>query len=65
MDVVYLTIDGVMELHTIAIENGGGIGGIRSQQQLASVSANRSKARSEKIYIEQFQRRRCLWVFHS
>ena len=36
MGVVYLTVDGVMRLHVIALENGGGMGGVRSQQQLAS-----------------------------
>jgi death-on-curing protein len=36
MGVVYLTIDGVMRLHVIALENGGGMDGVRSQQQLAS-----------------------------
>jgi death on curing protein len=39
MDVIYLTIDGVMELHAIALRVGGGTGGIRSQQQLASALA--------------------------
>lgn len=32
MSAVYLTIDGVMRLHVIALENGGGMGGVRSQQ---------------------------------
>ena len=39
MDVVYLTVDAVIELHRIALEYGGGLDGIRSQQQLASAVA--------------------------
>jgi len=34
--VQYLTVDGVIELHEIALEYGGGLNGIRSQQTLAS-----------------------------
>ena len=36
MTVQYLTVDGVIELHEIALEYGGGLNGIRSQQTLAS-----------------------------
>ena len=39
MDVVYLTVDGVIALHEIALEFGGGLDGIRSQQVLASAVA--------------------------
>ncbi len=36
MTVQYLTVDGVIALHEIALEYGGGLNGIRSQQTLAS-----------------------------
>lgn len=39
MDVVYLTVDGVIALHEIALQFGGGLDGIRSQQVLASAVA--------------------------
>jgi death-on-curing protein len=37
--VVYLTVDGVIVLHGIALELHGGLDGIRSQQMLASAVA--------------------------
>jgi len=51
VDVIYLTVDGVIELHTFALENGGGLDGIRSQQQLASaVRQAEQSAFSEDAY---------------
>lgn len=51
MDVVYLTVDGVIELHAIALEHGGGLDGIRSQQQLASaVGQPQQSAFGEDLY---------------
>lgn len=51
MDVVYLTVDDVIELHTIALEHGAGLDGIRSQQQLASaVGQPQQSAFGEDLY---------------
>jgi death-on-curing protein len=49
--VVYLTVDAVIALHTIALEVAGGIDGIRSQQQLASAVAQpQQSAFGEDLY---------------
>jgi death-on-curing protein len=49
--VVYLTVDAVIALHTIALEIAGGIDGIRSQQQLASAVAQpQQSAFGEDLY---------------
>ena len=51
MDAVYLTVDDVIELHTIALAVGGGRDGIRSQQGLASAVAQpQQSAFGEDLY---------------
>jgi death-on-curing protein len=49
--VIYLTVDAVIALHTIALEIAGGIDGIRSHQQLASAVAQpQQSAFGEDLY---------------
>lgn len=49
--VIYLTVDAVIALHTVALEIAGGIDGIRSHEQLASAVAQpQQSAFAEDLY---------------